>query len=111
MVESVCDLKIGDIITTQIYSCSQKYFHQLEIEKETFGEDSDEYKLAEKEYDNYWGQRKGTLIQIGECFAECIILTEDNKKIPMINNMVGKMGHWNEKEISGGKYFVSIERS
>lgn len=108
MIETVRDLKIGDCVVTHICPMSQKYMQELENEKELFGEDSDEYKLAKKEYDEIWGERKGILIKIGECFSECVIKTSDEKEIGLFYPMIGDMGHWNKSESCGGKFFLNI---
>lgn len=109
MVETVCDLKIGDYIITTICPMSQKYMFELEIEKESFGEESEEYQLAKNQYDDIWGERKGTLIKIGECFADCILKTDEGKEIAMFYPIIGNYGHWNEEFVGGGKFFINIE--
>jgi hypothetical protein len=109
MIESVRELKIGDNVKTQIFPMSQKYIMELENQKEMFGEDSDEFKIAQEEYDDIWGEKKGILIRIGECFAECYLKNNEGKEIPMIHSMVCDLGHWENSESFGGKFFVNIE--
>ena len=109
MIETVCDLKIGDEVTTQISPMSQKYMYELDCEKERYGEDSEEYQVAKKDYDDIWGERSGTLIKIGECFAECVLKTDDDKEIPMFYPMIGNYGHWRDNYVGGGKFFIHIE--
>ena len=110
MEKTVRDLKIGNRIKTIISPMSQKYMRELDDIENIYGKNSDEYKVAEKEYYDIWGERNGILIQIGECFADCKIRTDSGDEVSMFNNIVGNLGHWNEEsDIGGAKFFVNLE--
>ena len=131
MEKTVRDLKIGNFVKTRVIPETQRYFSELMEISDIYGKESDEYKTAEKEFNDLWGERKGTVIQIGECFADCKIRVErsderrdegsddesDNNnnnrgydEIYMFPQIVSNFGHWNENSDMGrARFFIELE--